>query len=417
PRTGLKAARVPITRKVAGVKITEVQVLRLTGPAPDRPARYRQSRMLHHYPEYAHPSDWDTAPQHEGGPQQVVRQAPGEISGHYVRIHAGEHVGLYGPVDRAAADLVVTDLREFLTGKDPRLVTVLWDQMYRRDRHARSSHPMMATSAVDNAIWDLLGRYHGVPVCQLLGGPREPTIEAYASTLGTSLAAGAAEGTAQELIEAGFQHQKWFFGYGPSDGPDGLAANVDLARRLRTAVGEDVELSYDAFMSWTSTYAREWLRRAAPYRPYWLEEPLPADQLEAMARLAQDSPVPLAAGEHLYSRWEAHRYLQSGALAVLQTDPEWCGGVSELLQISTAASLWGLPVIPHGHGIRASLHVVASRPPSVCPKIEYLVYHVPTRLHFELDPPTPVDGRVAISTAPGFGIELDQPKITETQLL
>ncbi|MGH3489433.1 MAG: enolase C-terminal domain-like protein, partial [Actinopolymorphaceae bacterium] len=174
---------------------------------------------------------------------------------------------------------------------------------------------------------------------------------------------------------------------------------------------------FDAFMSWTVPYAREWLRRAAPYRPYWLEEPLPADQLEAMAALRRDSDVPLTAGEHLYGRWEAYRYIEAGAVDVMQADPEWCGGVTELVQICTAASLRGVPVIPHGHGVRAALHVVASRPPSVCPKIEYLVNHVRRKLHFEKDFPVPVDGRVAVGTAPGFGIELDDSKIETVDTL
>ncbi|MEQ7124195.1 enolase C-terminal domain-like protein [Actinopolymorpha sp. B11F2] len=387
------------------MRITEVQVLHVHGPAYDRPATYRQHRMLHHYAEYAPTSEWQS-----GGDQP-------QVSAYYLRIEAGSQFGLYGPVDRAAADLVLSDLREFLIGKDPRQFSILWDQLYRIDRHARSSHPMMAISAVDNAVWDLLGRHYDASVCQLLGGPRSAEIEAYASTLGSSLAPGDAEEIANRLRGNGFRHQKWFFGYGPRDGAEGLAANVDLARRLRAAVDEDVELSFDAFMSWTVPYAREWLRRAAPYRPYWLEEPLPADQLEAMAALRRETDVPLTAGEHLYGRWEAFRYIEAGAVDVMQSDPEWCGGVTELVQICTVASLRGVPVIPHGHGVRAALHVVASRPPSVCPKIEYLVNRVYQKLHFEKDFPTPVDGRVAVGTAPGFGIELDESKIETVDTL
>lgn len=387
------------------MKITDVRVLHVRGPADDRPDTFRQSRALHHYDEYGPASQWQ-----RGG-------SATQVSAYYLRLEAGSDFGLYGPVDRAAADLVLSDLREFLIGKDPRQFAILWDQLYRRDRHARSSHPMMAISAVDNAVWDLLGRLYDAPVCQLLGGPRSLEVDAYASTLGASLAPGEAEETCKRLLRDGFRHQKWFFGYGPRDGAEGLAANVDLARRLRAAVGDDVELSFDAFMSWTVPYAREWLRRVASYRPYWLEEPLPADQLEAFAALRRETDVPLTAGEHLYGRWEAYRYIEAGAVDVMQSDPEWCGGVTELVQICTVASLRGVPVIPHGHGIRAALHVVASRPPSVCPKIEYLVRHVPHKLHFEKDFPVPVGGRVVVGTGPGFGIELDEGKIDAIETL
>ncbi|MEQ7008753.1 enolase C-terminal domain-like protein [Actinopolymorpha sp. B17G11] len=388
------------------MKITAVEILRLRGPAPERPSWYRQSRPLAHYPEHAPTSRWQSRSAHPG-----VQEAD------YLQIRAGDHLGLYGPVDRPASTVVTNELRDFLIGKDPRAIAIVWDQMYRRDRHSRSSYPMMAISAVDNALWDLAGRLHGVPVYELLGGPRAATVEAYASTLGTSLDEGAAEDRARALADNGFAYQKWFFAYGPGDGPAGMTANVDLARRLRTAVGDDVELMFDAFMSWNLPYAREWLRRAGQFRPYWLEEPLPPDQLEATATLNRESEVPISAGEHLYGRWEAQRYLAAGAVSILQSDPEWCGGVSELVHISTVGSLHGVPVIPHGHGIRAALHVVASQPPSICPRVEYLLEFMPFKLHFEQVVPTPVDGRITLGTEPGFGIAFDESRIDDIRTL
>src|SRR6185312_17449567 len=106
----------------------------------------------------------------------------------YVRIRtANGPEGLYGPIERDAAIVVQTDLRPFLIGKDALAGETLWDQMYRSNRQSRDGIFMMAISAVDNALWDVRGRYYGVPVYRLLGGPTRESVEAYASCLGFSL--------------------------------------------------------------------------------------------------------------------------------------------------------------------------------------------------------------------------------------
>ena len=111
-----------------------------------------------------------------------------QTSAVYLRIHTvGGPEGLYGPIERDAAMVVQTDLRPFLIGKDALAGETLWDQMYRSNRHSRDGLFMMAISAVDNTLWDIRGRYYGVPVYRLLGGPTRASVEMYASCLGGSL--------------------------------------------------------------------------------------------------------------------------------------------------------------------------------------------------------------------------------------
>jgi L-alanine-DL-glutamate epimerase-like enolase superfamily enzyme len=121
--------------------------------------------------------------------------------------------------------------------------------------------------------------------------------------------------------------------------------------------------------------------------------------------------VPLSAGEHLYDRDDVLPFLREGLLGVLQTDPEWCGGVTELVRICALAETFGVPVIPHGHALHAALHVVASQSPAVCPMAEYLMRSMPDRYHFEVSPPAPAGGHFELPRRPGFGIELDDAKI------
>ena len=107
---------------------------------------------------------------------------------------------------------------------------------------------------------------------------------------------------------------------------------------------------------------------------------------------------------------------KQGALAVVQCDPEWCGGITELQKICTLASIYDVPVIPHGHSVHTALHLIASQPPAVCPLAEYLILKMRSYHHFEKTPPAPVRAHFQLPDAPGFGIELDDAKIESRAL-
>ena len=330
----------------------------------------------------------------------------------YLRIRTDAGLdGFYGPIDREAAFVVRDQLRSFLLGKDALAGETLWDQMYRSNRHSRDGIFMMAISAVDNTLWDLRGRYYGVPVYRLLGGPTRESVEAYCSCLGFSLQPEAVRKRALIQKNDGFRYQKWFMGYGPGDGPEGMQRNVELVRILRETLGDDTELMFDSFSGWDLNYALEWAHKVEQYRPHWMEESTHPEKIETFATLRRSTTIPIASGEHFYGRWEVERYLQAQALSVVQADPEWCGGISELLKIGTVASLHDVPVIPHGHSIHAALHVIASQSPMTFPLAEFLVIKMRTYYHFELNPPMPSRAHFSLPTEPGFGIALDRNKI------
>ncbi len=327
-----------------------------------------------------------------------------------VRTDAGLD-GVYGPIDKEAAIIVQQQLRGSLIGKDALSGETLWDQMHRGNRHSRRGLYLMAISAVDNALWDLRGRYFKTPVYRLLGGPTRPSVEAYASCLGYSVEPQAASKRALAFQAEGYRCQKWFLAYGPGDGAAGLRKNVELVRTLREAVGPDVDLMFDAYNGWDLNYALAWAAQVEQYRPRWIEEAFHPEKIESFAALRRAARFPVAAGEHLYGRWEVEEYLKAGALNVVQADPEWCGGVSELVKICTVASLHDAHVIPHGHSIHAALHVIASQSPMTCPLAEYLVLKMASYYHFEKDAPRPVAGRISLPERPGFGIEFDRAKV------
>ncbi len=335
----------------------------------------------------------------------------------YLRIRTSAVEGLYGPIEKAAAMVVASELAPFLLGKDALAGETLWDQMYRSNRHSRDGFFMMAISAVDNTLWDIRGKHYGVPVYRLLGGPTRESVEMYASCLGFSLEPEAVKTRALGVRAEGFRYQKWFMGYGPGSGPEGMRKNVELVRILRETLGEDTELMFDAYSGWDQDYALEWAHQVEKYRPHWVEEATHPEKIESFAAMRRSTTVPIAAGEHFYGRWEVERYLEAGALSVVQADPEWCGGTSELLKIGTVASLHDVPVLPHGHSLRAAIHVIASQSPMTFPLGEYLINKMRHYHHFESNPLVVKQAHIALPEGAGFNVVLDAGRIESQTVL
>jgi L-rhamnonate dehydratase len=325
--------------------------------------------------------------------------------------------GVYGPIDKEAAIVIDQQLRPFLMGKDALAQERIWDQLYRSNRHARRGHYLMAISAVDNTLWDLRGRFFKTPVYRLIGGPTRASVEAYASCLGYSLEPDKAQARAASLKKEGFRSQKWFLAYGPGDGPEGMRKNVDIVRVLREAVGDDVDLMFDVYSGWDLTYTLAWAKQVERYRPRWIEEATQPDKIETFLQLRKGTSIPVASGEHIQGRWEVWDYLKQDALSVIQCDPEWCGGTTELLKICTLASIFDVPVIPHGHSLHAALHLIAGQSPSVCPIAECLLLKMQDYYHFEKHPPVLKGAHFALPDYPGYGIEFDDSKIESREQL
>ena len=378
-------------------QIRTVSCFQVSGPASVEANEERQLQMLDVYPEFA-------------------RRGPGggenRVTGTYVEITTTDGPsGLFGPIFDETAPIIQAKLAGRLIGQDPLAFEFLWDVLYRGDRHARAGYEMMAISAVDCALWDLRGKIMGLPVYRLLGGPTRPHVDCYASMLGHSLDPGLVRARAKAMVDQGFKAQKWFFRYGPSDGLEGMDKNVELVKTVRDAVGPHIEIMFDCFMGGDATYITRLCQRIEEYRPRWVEEPVPPDRIHDFAAIKRATRVPIASGEHEYTRWGFLKLLQIDALDVLQADPDWCGGISELVKICTLASAYGRHVFPHGHSLFPALHVVASQSPAVCPMVEFLLRPQVAKQALHARAGWPQRGSLALPTQPGLGVELDSSKI------
>jgi L-alanine-DL-glutamate epimerase-like enolase superfamily enzyme len=321
--------------------------------------------------------------------------------------------GIYGPIDADAALLADKLMVHKVVGRNALEHEAIWNDLFDGDRHSRGSHYLMGISTIDNLLWDLKGKIFQQPVYKILGGNRRQ-VQVYGSCLGFSQEPDEMQAKARELKAEGYTHQKWFLNStSPQQGPAVLAENVEKVRLLREALGDDADLMIDVLFNWDLPYAAAWAKRVEKYNLRWFEEPVPTANLDAFIELSRETSVPIATGEHFYGRWDVQKFLKEDAIRVVQADPEWCGGVSELVKMCAIASVHGAHVIPHGHSLHAAMHVVASQSPDVCPLVEYLINKMNGNYYyFDKNPPRPVQGKLTIPDKPGFGIELDASKIS-----
>lgn len=256
-----------------------------------------------------------------------------------------------------------------------------------------------AIAGVDTAVWDLVARRSDQPLWRLLGGDGDGRLPAYASGINP-------EGTLEQALLAnaeGFRAFKLKIGFG---------RERDLAnlRALREALGDDVDLMVDANQAWDLDEAIEMSGLMAPYRPIWLEEPIPADSpIGVWKALAKASPIPLAAGENLRGEASFDEAIASGAFAVIQPDLAKWGGISAGLPQARAIETAGLRYCPHflggGIGLLASAHLLAAAGGDGVLEVD----SNPNPLRQGLAQPFPVfeGGALRLSERPGLGVAPD----------
>jgi L-alanine-DL-glutamate epimerase-like enolase superfamily enzyme len=174
---------------------------------------------------------------------------------------------------------------------------------------------------------------------------------------------------------------------------------------------------FDTFMSWDPPYAREMVRELEALEPYWMEEPYPPERVGAFAELRRSTKVPLATGEHVFTRWQVRELLAAGAVDFIQTDPDWTGGISEQVRICALCSAFEVPVVAHGHSLLPALHIAAAQPPSQVPYVEYLLQHQLRMQFFQSPHYGPEKGEIELPDLPGLGIVIDESRATSREEL
>src|SRR5471030_41026 len=312
---------------------------------------------------------------------------------------------------RVTKQVIDLYLKPLLIGQDPWDIEFLWQHMYRKTMaFGRKGIGMVAISAVDIALWDILGKSAKQPVYRLLGGRTKPKIPVYASRLySTPLDELARE--SKKYKDEGYTARKMRFGWGPADGAAGMQHNVALVRTVRETIGDSVDLMADAYMGWTLDYAKRMMPLLDPFNLRWLEEAVIPDDIHGYTELRRFGRTPIAAGEHEHTIYGFRDLIEARAVDYIQFDTNRVGGITAARKIAALAEAHSIPVIPHA-GQMHNYHVVMASLNS--PMAEYFPpvdVEVGNELFWYIFKGEPVakDGWIDLDeNTPGLGLTIDE---------
>jgi L-alanine-DL-glutamate epimerase-like enolase superfamily enzyme len=359
-------------------------------------------------------------------PGQVdTERADGTQDAFLVRVHTDEGIVGVGEGDTspyAAAEMVAMapshsiarGFRELLIGADPLQVGPLWRRMYGATYHyGRDGAALHALSAIDMALWDIVGKVANLPVSVLLGGREALTVPVYASEVMPATPDEVAA-IAREVVDAGFHALK--LGWGPLGNDLGL--DQELVAAARSVLGPDRRLMIDGGMNYSLRTAQEFCRRTEPYDLFWFEEPFDADDVQSYARLASSVGVRIACGE-AHSKVGMFRTLLEAGVDILQPDLGRCGGLTVGREIASLLGEYGSGlVVAHCFStdvlLAATLQYATTLPRERL--IEFPVTaskRLGTILTASL---APEGGALRVPDGPGLGIDLDEDEIARRRV-
>ncbi|AZG11216.1 L-rhamnonate dehydratase [Pigmentiphaga sp. H8] len=314
-------------------------------------------------------------------------------------------------IDQYLAPLVV--------GQDPWDYEYLWQRMYRSTlAWGRKGVAMAAISAVDLAIWDILGKSVNKPVFKLLGGRTKERIPCYYSKLYRGDLKAMQE-EAQTFLDQGFTAFKMRFGYGPNHGTRGVAENLKSVEAVREVIGYESDLMLECYMGWDLDYARRMLPRLEKFEPRWLEEPVIADDVDGYAELSRLSAIPISGGEHEFTLHGFRQLLDKKAVSVVQYDTNRVGGITAAHKINALCEAHSIPVIPHAgqmHNYHLTMSTLASPMSEYFPQFDV---EVGNELFYYIFKGEPVakDGFLQLDdTLPGLGLTLNTDYLDQFQI-
>jgi L-alanine-DL-glutamate epimerase-like enolase superfamily enzyme len=296
--------------------------------------------------------------------------------------------------------------------------------------HGFAGAEMRAISAIDIALWDILGQYSGQPIYQLLGGKTHDSVKIYNTCIsygnirdreGFMQDAG---NLAKDLIQQGIMGMKiWPLdayseqSRGQSISYTDLLKGIDPVRMIREAVGRDMEIALECHSRWNLPTAIRIAKELSQYDIKWLEDPVPIDDVNVIARLRHAVDVPILASERLFTRGQYKPLLEADAVDIIMCDIGWTGGFTEMKKIATMAESYRIPITTHNCGgpimTIASGHICINLPNSIGTETVRAFYNTFYE-HLTDDKINIKNGQLFIDETPGLGVKL-KPELFERQ--
>jgi L-alanine-DL-glutamate epimerase-like enolase superfamily enzyme len=351
----------------------------------------------------------------------------GAINYLWVRIHTDE--GLIGlgesyPNAEAEAAVVHSRLAAVLLGKDPGAIDRLWADMFLAVAYSGwAGAEMRALSAVDIALWDLFGKATGQPIYKLLGGASRPSMRIYNTCYDRVDFTKEPVRFARELLASNIRAMKiWPFDpFGRETGGNHISADqlrraIEPLKLIREEFADSIDVAIEFHGLWNLPSAKKIAAALEPYKPMWLEEMLPQDNLAAYAELARSTSLPLCISERLMTRWGFRELVENRAASIIMPDIAWCGGLSEGKKIATMAETYYLPIAPHNCG-GPILHFATAH---LAANVTNLYIMETVRRHYNEEYEGVVtqslvpnaSGELPLPSGPGLGVELTQAVLT-----
>lgn len=355
----------------------------------------------------------------------------------FVRVHTDAGiVGLGETVDKipGAKGALHGTLAPLLLGQNPLDIEGLWrfamdNIMY----HGYAGAEVRALSAVEVALWDIVGKHYGIPLYQLLGGKVRETVPTYNTCIGFGDYQDYAQwhdnaGTlARSLLADGIQAMKiWPFdrfsetSHGQYISPKDVEAGLKPVREIRDAVGDTMEIGIECHFRWNRVSIERIARALEPYNILFLEDVMAAVYPDEIKRFSERTSIPVIGSELLLTRWQIRDWLQRGVSQIAMTDPVWNGGVAETRRIANLAEAYGTPLVLHNVA-GPICHAVCMHLGAHIPNL-YFVESVRAfyRSYFAVlsdYAPVPASDGFALLDQPGIGVNLNDAVFERQDLI
>lgn len=313
----------------------------------------------------------------------------------------------------------VEDLKPFILGDDPTRIEHLYQKLYRQPFFRPGVIGQSAISGIEQACWDILGKSVGVPVYKLLGGAVRDRVRMYTHLGGGDMTSvyesfdpGCVVELALQVVERGYSAVKVVFvPYSePLVGVPYVRKFAEVMGKLRSAVGDGVDIMIDFHGRTYPAVAIEYINAIAAYRPYFCEEPVPPENIDALAEVRRAVRVPIATGERLVTRHQFREVLEKQAAHVIQPDLCHCGGLLEAKKIAAMAEAYYVGVAPHNPlgpiANAAALHFALSTPNFLIQ--EDMLTDVPWRWEVVESSLKTENGYWLPTAAPGLGVTVNE---------
>ncbi len=344
----------------------------------------------------------------------------------FVRIDTDEGIHGWGECyTQADRDVQVTAhidmLKRYLIGRDPTNIKHFMQMVYDDFAGRRGAMDLWcAVSGLEHAMWDILGKVSGQPVYKLLGGPVRSKIRVYANGWGGGGwdSADLAD-RASQIVESGFTALK----FDPIPGPwrtfvskDVERQAVENVRAVRQAVGSDVDILVEMHRRLAPMHAVKIARGIEEYEPFWYEEPVLAENIDALASAKQNINIPVVTGEELYTKFEFRQIFEKQAADIINPDVCNVGGILELKEIAAMAEPYFVVVSPHNYnsttlGLAATVNASATMPNFLI--TEYFVNFEELGKDIATTPFEVENGYINLPESPGLGIDLDEESLAK----